>query len=283
MTLEIREIYYRLPGRVGGVHPGAHRGTQAGLGTLFYGVTDFLHHPDLRRLELRRSFLDPYRRLHVRMFEQRSAATVVVAADLSASMTAGGDKLQQVATLTQGLAAGARRLGDRFGFIGFDRRVRRDWVMPPLTATGWVPDWCRRLLVDACPGKGATGALELANWLPANRTLVVLISDFHWPDLLIRQTLTRLGRHWVVPVVLWRWAEVEGWPRWGLRRVNDAETGRERLVWLRPGWRRQLQDRYRERRQVLQRLFLAAGFPPLWLEDGVDPQAVARYFEALGA
>ncbi|BCX82491.1 hypothetical protein MIT9_P2077 [Methylomarinovum caldicuralii] len=277
----LNEIFYRIPGRVEGHLAGTHQSREAGLGTQFYGVTDFLHHPDLRRLELRRSFTDPFRRLHVRIFERRSAATVVIAADLSASMIAAGSKRLQLATLTEGLAMGARRLGDRFGFVGFDRQVRRGWVMPPMTATGWVRSWCERLNDHPWQGEGAQGALQLAQWLPARRCLVILVSDFHWPDGMLPQVLGRLGTHLVVPVVLWSRAETEDWPRWGIRRVVDAETGGEILVWLHPRWRPRLQERYRQRRRTLQRLFRISGCQPLWLEDAIDPRRIERHFHAL--
>jgi len=281
MKPEITEIHYRIQGGVSGLLPGAHRSSEAGAGTLFHGVTDFLHHADLRRLEPRRSYLDPFQRLYVRVFEQRSVATVIMAFDLSASMGAAGSKPEEISSLMRGLSAGARRLGDRFGAIGFDTRVRRDWIMPPLTATGWVEGWCQRLQSTSWKGTGAAGALELADWLPAQRCLVILISDFHWPDALIRRAVSRLGRHQVVPAVLWHRGETEAWPRWGLRRVCDAETGRESLIWLRPGWRRALEARYRQRRRHLARLFLALGQVPLWLEDGVDPVTVERYFQGV--
>ncbi len=273
------EIHYRIPGRVGGARPGAHPGRHAGAGEVFAGIADFFQHPDARRLELRRSVLDPFRRLQVKVFEQPGAVDVVLAADLSASMGADADKPRQVAWLTRALAAGARRLGDRFGFIGFDRRVRRDWTMPPTAATGWVPEWAARLGTTVWDGAGAEGGLALAEWLPARPALVVLVSDFHWPEVLLRRVLSRLGRHWVMPVVLWGGGETEGWPEWGIRRVCDAESGRERLVWLRAGWRRRLRRRYEARRSSLQSLLMAAGTRALWVEDDIDPVVASRHFQ----
>jgi len=273
------EIHYRIPGRAGGARPGAHPGRHAGSGEVFAGVADFFHRPDARRLELRRSVLDPFRRLRVRVFEQPGAVDVVLAADLSASMGADANKPRQVAWLIRALAAGARRLGDRFGFIGFDRRIRRDWTMPPTVATGWAPEWAARLGTTVWEGVGAEGGLALAEWLPARPALVVLVSDFHWPEALLRRVLSRLGRHWVMPVVLWSGGETEDWPDWGIRRVSDAESGRERLVWLRAGWRRRLRRRYEARRRSLQSVLMAAGAKPLWLGDDIDPLVVSRHFQ----
>lgn len=68
----IPEAHYRIPTPVAEVRPGAHRGLRAGTGQLFMGVSDFLRHPDLRRVDVRRSVLDPYQNLYVRVFEQRS-------------------------------------------------------------------------------------------------------------------------------------------------------------------------------------------------------------------
>ncbi len=281
MSLIATEIHYRLPGRGAGVFPGAHRSSAVGGGDRYHGVTEFFRHPDARHLDLRRTWLDPYRRPYVKTFEQRSAVTVVAAVDLSASMGVFPERLARVSALIQGLAWGSRRLGDRFGCVGFDDRIRLDTAVPPGRATGAVVPWCR-WMTSACRGRSAVGALALRDWLPGRRCLVVLISDFHWPETLLRSVLAGLSEHWVVPVVLCDRRETAGWPRWGIRRVVDAESGRERLIWLRPGWRRALETRYRDRRARLRRLFQAATLPALWWSETMGMSQVSHHFERLG-
>ncbi|MBN2702411.1 MAG: hypothetical protein JXR29_13275 [Methylothermaceae bacterium] len=278
---KIPEAHYRIPVPMTEVRPGVHRGMRAESGQLFMGVTDFLRHPDLRRLDVRRSLLDPYLNLHVRIFEQRSAAKLMVAADLSASMGVEASKRQILTDLTTALAWGARRLGDRIGFVGFAENTRRELFMPPLMGVGWLPRWRVRIHNDPWGGRCADGVSMLPRHLPAHRSLVFLVSDFHWPDRLIRLALIRLAKHFVVPIVVWSRNEYENWPNWGLKRVRDAETGRETLLMLRPGWRGRLRQAYGERRHHLTRLFRAVGRRPLWMEDRYDPVALQRYFDSV--
>ncbi len=282
MSLEVQAIHYRVPGRAPAAWPGSHPSEAVGAGTLFQGVTEFLRGPDVRRFDLRRSVTDPLGRLYVKTFEQRSAVTVVAAMDLSASMHVLPLKLQQASILVQGLAWGARRLGDRIGCVGFDRRLRVDQAVSPGRSVGGVVEWCRRMTLGEWRGIGAEGVLELGGWLPVRECLVVLISDFLWPETLIRRALLELRNHWVVPVVLCHRAETESWPLWGIRRLIDAESGGQRLVWVRSAWRRALSARYRAHRRRLQSLFRSAALSPLWLSEAVDFRAVTHHFETLG-
>nr|BAL54073.1 hypothetical conserved protein [uncultured Gammaproteobacteria bacterium] len=276
----VAEAEYRIPYRLSGVRPGAHRGSWAGAGSWFLGVTEFLRYPDARRLDLRRSLLDPFLQLYVKVFEQRLAATVVIAADLSASLGVSPHKRKTLLDLSWAVAASARRLGDRFGFCGFDTQLRQEFTMPPLTTTSWLREMLARLKAHPWSGGSALGARELASWLPPRRSLVFLISDFYWPQALLHQVVTSLKSHWVVPVVVWCPQEFMDWPQFGLRQVVDAETGKRRLVVLTPTWHRRLKANLKAWRNRLERFFRTQGLSPLWLAT-YDPMAVRRYFQAL--
>lgn len=190
-------------------------------------------------------------------------------------------KRRIVSDLTTALVWGARRLGDSVGFVGFAENTRRELFMPPLRGIGWLPVWKVQIERDPWRGRCADGILAVARDLPVHRSLVFLVSDFHWPDRLIRLALLRLGEHFVVPVVVWSRNEYENWPNWGLKRVRDAETDEETVILLRPGWRRRLRQAYEDRRRHLTRLFRAAGRRPLWMEDSYAPIALQRYFDSL--
>ena len=63
--------------------------------------------------------------------------------------------------------------------------------------------------------------------------MVFLLSDFHFDLELLTEVLRRLATHSVVPVVIWDSAEYRALPRRGLVRMQDSETGAERLLWWR--------------------------------------------------
>ena len=114
--------------------------------------------------------------------------------------------------------------------------------------------------------------------LGTRRALVFLVSDFHWPATLLESVLESLAYHDVVPVVLWDRREYDGLPRYGLVRLVDAETGRSRLLCMRPALKRRIQQAFDARRAQLQAVCARFGRLPLFMEDGFDAEQVSQYF-----
>ena len=274
------EIDYRLDRRVRGIRPGMHAGTESGGGMepLFHGT--LLDGRDPRRLDLLASIRDPLRRLLVRRYRQRASVRVYVLADLSASLgfRGSGDRLGTLADLTTALGYSAGRAGDAFAFIGGDEHVREDFVLPPTRVSGAFLDIAARLRAYAPGGRAATGLLEALPMIGARRSLVFLVSDFHFPLGLLEALLAGLSRHRVVPVVLADMAESDPGPAFGFVRVADPETGDERTLLMRPELRRRLRQRAEQRREALDRCFLAHGTEPLRLTDGFDADRVNTWF-----
>ena len=72
--------------------------------------------------------------------------------------------------------------------------------------------------------------------------------------------------------------EAEPAAGFGLVRVSDVETGRERTLWMRPALRRRLRSGIEHRRKALSRCFAAHGVDPLELADRFDADRVNDYF-----
>lgn len=276
----VPEFHYRISWRAAGVQPGHHRSTQIGGGQDFREFSDLIRHPDPRRIDLRISLRDPFERFYVRVFNQRSAIAVYAVADLSASIgfTSTKAKLDLLKDFCMSLATSANRTGDAFGFIGCDAGVRQELVMPATRRRGVAWELAERLANVQATAPSAQGLLEATRYLAGQPKLVFLISDFHLPLPLIESVLRALSQHDVVPIVIWDSNEFANLPAWGLTRTRDLESGRARLLWLRPSLRQKLMQAFSERQKALTHLFVAHGREPFLLLDRVDTEQLTNYF-----
>lgn len=279
-------IPYRLRWRPRGARVGAHPGSGEGGDGVFLRHRPLWQNPDPRRIDLRETLRDPLGNVQVRSFARRSAVAVVAVVDLSGSMGFDGGfsgraaRMETVAALCATLAVSAGKMGDRFGLIGCDAGVREDVLIPATHRRGVETDACARLLAAIPRGASAEGLLEVADRLPARRSLVVLISDFLLPLDLVEAVFDRLWRHDVLPVLL---RESEGdadLPAWGLVALRDLETGRRRLTVMRPSLRAAWRHAAQAHRTALDRLFRRHGRAPFILTDPFDPDALAEHLAA---
>jgi len=282
---EVPEIHYRLAAPARGQRPGAHRSRSGDSGLEFRGHAALKDAPDPRRLDLHASLRDPFGEWRVRLFSQRKAVPVVVVADLSASMGYRGcqHKPEVLADLVDSLAWSAWRAGDSFGFVGCAASVQADWLQLPTrqrqagaalahALRGWQPK-------AGAESASADGLLQAPALLGRQRALVFLVSDFHFPMLLLRATLAGLAAHEVVPVVLRDAQELALPERWGLLHVRDPETARQRLVWWRPALRERWQAAQAAEHAALLQVFSEAGLRPLFVDGAFDADAVTRHFQ----
>ncbi|HEU4460089.1 MAG TPA: DUF58 domain-containing protein [Methylibium sp.] len=262
--------------------PGAHRSRRGDSGLEFRGHVALADAGDLRRIDLHASVRDPLG-LHsgnwqVKVFSERKAVSVVVVADLSASMGFEGRRrrLDVLADFTAATARSAWRHGDAFGFVGCDDEVRAAWTLPPTRQRGAGEALAARLRALE-PAGGAGGLRQAAASLPVRRSLVFLVSDFHAPLDSIDASLGALAAHELVPVVLWD-AEEFAPPADGIAYLVDAESGARRMVWMRPALRERWHAARVERRAALHALFDRHRLDPLELFDGYRADAVTAHF-----
>jgi hypothetical protein len=274
-----REFHYLVSWRSGRVTPGAHRGFHSGAGQLFQRHLPFIDHPDPRRLDLRASLLDPQHAHWVRVCEQRACINVVALVDLSASMDFCGrhDKFQDMAAFLSCLANSAHRNGDRLGIVACSDRASPEFHLPPTRHPGAVRELIRRLRASRPLRGNARGLLNGARYIPPGRALVFVLSDFHYPLVMLRKLMAGLAEHQVVPVVFWDQEELSPQAQ-GLGYFQDSESGAERLMWLRPDLRRRLAGSFRERRERLGQVLRSFSSEPLFLRGGFEPDQVSEYF-----
>ncbi len=281
MQQPIQTFAYRLKPDQLPVYPGAHPGKMSGCGFSFQNSLPLMAHPDPRRLDLRASLLDPFEAYRVKVYRQPNKIAVYVIADLSASMAYAGDahSLQFLLDLTASVAQSAIDNGDRFGFIGCGDKPYLKTLLPPSAAMPPVWRFLERLKTEK-PSGGSGFFTETAALLPAQKSLLFLVSDYHLPLERIRDLLSRLARHAVTPIVSWDAADYTALPDWGIIRVKDAETGRCRILCLRPQLKAKILDAYARRQQLLQHTFSSFGLRPLFMQRDYRIGKLADYFQA---
>ena len=276
----LKEFHYKIDWQTKSHLPGHHRSTQSGGGLEFRGNVPLLQAPDPRRLAIRASLSNPFEQWYVRSFRQRSQVPVYLIADLSASMGLRGvrNKLDVLADFTESLAYSIHRSGDRFAFIGCDETARLDFFLPPTHALGAGLEIARRLRNLAPIGRSATGLLEVPRFLPRQKSLIFLLSDFHFGEPILADILNLLVVHRVCPVVVWDRAEFQQMPNFGLASVQDIESGHRRTLLMRPALRERIAAAFESRRASLMALFMKHGARPLFVEDQFDAERVTEYF-----
>jgi uncharacterized protein (DUF58 family) len=276
----IKSFDYHINWRSRGRNPGRHASTQRGMGMEFRGHTTLLSYPDPRRIDIRQTIRDPMEQVYVRLFNQKSATPVFVICDLSGSMNFGAKKrkIKLAAEIAESIAQSASEHHDPFGFIGFDEKVREDWI----SATSYKSHHAIAMaesLKDFHPAPvNCNGITEVYRYLPRERSLVFLISDFHMPNDLLEEGLSNLLRHYIVPVVLWDAAEYRSLPEFGLANVTDAETGEKRTLFIRKELREKIVQSFEARREEIYELFMRFDMPPFYVEGDFDPDLMTEYF-----
>ncbi|GAC1623828.1 MAG: hypothetical protein NVS9B10_09150 [Nevskia sp.] len=286
----MHDFHYRLPARMGGQRPGAHPGTSRGAGQEFVAHSPLFNRPDPRRLDVRASLRDARGDWLVRVTRQRVGVPVYALVDVSASMVFGAarSKLAVAADFVEAMGQSAFRVGDAAGMVAFDTREREDLLVPASMSRGsgylmssLLRDPAR--VEQAAPGERhrgdpQAGLAQAALRLAGRQSLVFLVSDVHWDYARLDAVLDQLARAWLVPLVIWDPAELEPPAENGMVALRDAESGAERMLWLRPKLRAQWRDAAQARRAAIQEFFLQRGRRAFFATGAFDADAMSEYF-----
>jgi len=280
MQTDIKEFGYTIGWRSRGRHSGRHASTQRGMGMEFRGHTTLLSYPDPRRIDIRQTIRDPLEQVYVRIFNQKSATPVFAITDLSGSMNFGGShrKIELAARIAESIAMSATHNSDPFGFIGFDEKVREDWLATSSYRPHHALDVIEQLKSFHPDHVGGHGLREVNRYLPRERSLIFLISDFHMPLDELKDALALMMRHHIVPMVLWDSSEYKNLPEFGIASVTDAESGEKRTLFLRKHLRERIVQSFEDRRAAIHALFMHYDMPPFFVEDEFDADDLTDYF-----
>lgn len=284
----MQDIHYRLARRPVRGWPGQHRSRAPGPGLDVHAFAPLSQHADARRLDIHVSARDPFARWIVRLPRQRSGITLIVLADLSASMAFGGAspadaarpaKQHVAADLLDALGHSAWRTGDAIAFAGAEARALPEWTLMPTRRRGASALMAQRLRQAVLRGSGSAGMVQAAVEHGRRRdSLVFVVSDFHWPQADLDALCAALASRDVVPVVCWSAGEFDGWPQRGLADVQDLETGERRTVLFTPALAARMQREGEARRAALRQRFRASGWRPFFVSGPLDADALNRYF-----
>ncbi|HTV32948.1 MAG TPA: DUF58 domain-containing protein [Methylocella sp.] len=274
----LAEIAYLPRGAFTNTAIGAHPSRMIGGDGIFRDQTPFLRCPDAKRIDLRATLNDPFGETYVRRFEQRQAIDVYALVDLSASMAFQGraSKLALAANLCVSFAYSATRIGDRFGLIGCDDRIREDVFLSATRTRRTAIMVAEGLLNAPCYGQSVEGFLDAAAVLSGRRKLVLLISDFRQSFAFLERLFDALSSHDVAPICLHD-PEEENPPQWGLMEITDLETGQHRLMVLRPSLRARWLAFEAQRRLALERLARRHGRALYTVKGHIDSRDLSRH------
>ena len=279
LNARMQEFHYKVGWRARGQRQGFHASASQGSGMEFVGHAPLAGYGDPRRIDIRASLANPTGEWLVRLHRTRAALPVCVVLDLSASMGFAGvrRKLDVVRQFVASAGFSARRTGDAFGLIAADDSIREQ-VWLPLTHARSAAQTALARLEGVAASHGSAGLLEALHWLPRNRALVFLVSDFHFPLDMLAQLLDGLAHHDVVPVVVWDDAEARRLPGFGLVELADPETGQRRTVLMRASLRRRWIEAVAQRRGALRDCFIAHRTRPFFVDGDFDADSLTRYF-----
>lgn len=270
--LEIISARLIRAGFAGDYHSAFH-----GRGIEFAQVREYLPGDDIRSIDWNvtaRSGVP-----HVKEFIEERDLTILIAVDVSGSMSFGSvdwRKCDIAAELAAVFAFSAVENADRVGLLLFSDTVRK--FIPPKRGRGHA-EVIVRAAVEAAM-RGCTGRCDLEHAalflqrISAKRAVMIVISDLL--DLNFERTLKRLNRkHDVVAIAIGDPRE-ERFPLSGLVRLVDAETGEVRLVDLR---RAEIPRRALHRREQAARRFQSSGVDHLGVSTAMPyDRELLRFF-----
>ena len=287
---KIRSIEIRTSRLVSDVLAGQYRSAFKGRGMEFEEVRPYLVGDDVRAIDWNVSARVGVP--HIKLFREERELTVLLAVDLSGSLSFGTRrelKRELVAEVAATLAFSAIRSNDRVGMLLFTDRTEA--FVPPKKGPRHVLRIVRDLLAFEPQGRGTNIARaldEVARSL-SKRSVVCVVSDFLEAHAPVQHTLNaspttapareswehalaRLRRrHDVIPIVVGDVRERE-LPNVGIIELEDLETRARRFFdtssrWVREGW----SEVAAERAEARDRHFRRARIEPLVLETGEDP------------
>ncbi|MFO7525310.1 MAG: DUF58 domain-containing protein [Ignavibacteriaceae bacterium] len=226
---QVRQIEIKTRGLVNQVFSGEYHSVFKGRGMEFSEVREYQLGDDIRNIDwnVTARFGHPY----IKVFEEERELTVMLIVDLSGSLMFGSvskTKQRVAAELSAILAFSALKNNDKVGLILFTDKIEK--FVPPRKGKTHVLRIIREVLSFEPRGKSTNikGALEYMHNAIKKKSIAFLLSDFM--DEGYEKILRIVGKkHDLIGIVLDDIREKE-FPRVGLIKLKDAETGAERWI-----------------------------------------------------
>jgi uncharacterized protein (DUF58 family) len=265
----LRALDLAIGRRVDGLLSGDYRSAFAGVGTEFHQVRPYSPGDDVRRIDWNVTARTGVTHVKVELAERMLVTWIVL--DASASMRFGTtDRRKTDVAEGVSIAVGhvATRRGNRLGVVAFGAGEPR-FVRPREGRPGLL--LALGAMRDAPAGDGSLAeALGLVGGLAAQRSLVVVVSDFRGPIDWQRPLLRLAARHRTLAVEI-RDPREQELADIGELHLEDPETGRQLLVDTQdPVLRARFKEAAAEERGALVTTLAAAGVPHVALSTEGD-------------
>ena len=267
---QVRRLHLRARRVVQTLLGGEYHSAFKGAGLSFEEVREYLPGDDVRTIDW--NVTARMGQAYIKRFVEERELTMLLVVDVSASQRFGTRQLTKraaAAELAALLALCAVSNNDRVGLIAFTESVER--FVPPNKGPRHVLRLLRDILAFE-PEKRGTDlgvALDYLNKVQRRRAIVFLLSDFLSTGF--EPAFRRAARkHDLIAVRTTDPRESE-WPKVGLVRLEDAETGRQFTIdTANRGFREGYAKRSRERMAAFTKL--ARGSQADLIEAGTDGQ-----------
>lgn len=258
---------YKTPFVLNALADGEHKSKRQGLGSDFYKKSPFLSEPNPARLDLARSLTDPFESLYVKSYRQRSQLNVLTLIDGSSSMTM-TNKPELISEYESSIANSVSARSDNYAAYLLSTQIK--------TVS-------KNELIDAHfsqidKNDVAAAFDDLERVLPEQRSMIFVVSDFHWSEKVIKRVFRKLSGHYLVPIVLWCSAEHNAYKLWRFVQIQDAETGENRLIFVTPKQKQLIDNEFVARKTHLNHIFQQFACRPLWVVDEFNINKLRAFF-----
>lgn len=226
---KVRRIEIRTKRMVNEVFSGEYHSIFKGLGMEFSEVREYQPGDDIRNIDwnVTARFGHPY----LKIYKEERELVVMLVVDLSGSQRFGtGErfKTEAAAEITAVLSLAAIKNNDKVGLLVYTDRIEK--FIPPKKGRNHVLRLIREILFFKPEGRGTNTALALEHLLGVikKKCVVFLISDFIDSDY-EKPLAIAARKHDLIALKLSDQLEMS-FPRAGLIRLYDLESGAERLV-----------------------------------------------------
>jgi len=262
---------YKTPFLLNALHESEHKSKRQGPGSDFYKKSPFLADPNPARIDLASSVTDPFESIYVKTFRQRSKLEVLTFIDGSDSMAIPG-KVDLLSLSEKSITYSVAARNDQYQSYLFSDSIHSVTDSESLS---------QYFSADGNQSKHPNTArafTEIERLLPLRRSLIFLLSDFHWSNEKLNHVLNTLSGHYLVPIVIWNSAEYENFPLWRFVQIRDAESAENRLIFVTPKQKKLIESTFADRKIFLNNQFQRHNSRAFWMIDQFSAQNLSEFF-----
>ena len=262
------------------VFSGEYHSIFKGLGMEFSEVREYQPGDDIRNIDwnVTARFGHPF----LKIYREERELVVMLVVDLSGSQRFGTGqrfKTETAAEITAILSLAAIKNNDKVGLLAFTDQIEK--YIPPKKGRNHVLRLIREILYFSPRGRGTdtASALEYLLSVIKKKCVIFLISDF-LDSGYDKQLAVAARKHDLIALKLSDPLEM-AFPKAGLLRLHDLETGGERIVDTSSGkFRDNFKRRIRLKNEDFDRTMSRMGIDKVYVPAGGDYSApLFRFFE----